>query len=159
MTVNRQERWDRRFISMDSGLIVSSLVFIATLMLTACAPYSLAADEPTKSMTTESSYPGYPGLPLSTDTPTQMPLPTDADGSPNDLYSYFATPSPDETVEVVNIVESQTVQSTPVYDFENRLIGEGINRVMVLKVTDPKTGKAIRLGDDSGGAVIGVGHL
>jgi hypothetical protein len=132
---------------------LGGVVFIATLGLAACAPYSLAADEPTQSRTTES---GYPGPPPSADMPTQLPLPTDADGSPNDLYSYFATPAPDETVEVVNIVESQPVQPTPVYHFENIRIGEGINWIMVLKVTDPKTGKQVRLGDDSGSAVIGA---
>lgn len=129
------------------------LVVVASLMLVSCAILPLASSETTEHVITESGYPG----PTPSDGPATLPpLPTQADGSPNDLYSYFATPSPSERVGVDNVVEVSTTLPTPNYDFENTLVGSDVNRIMVLYVTNPRTGKAARLGDDSGSAVMGT---
>lgn len=122
--------------------------------LTACAAYSVAANDPAKGSTAAS---GYPGPTLDSSTSISPPLPTDADGSPNDLYSYFATPSPDEAVVVAEVAEIVPEAKVPLrYSIESQPLASGPEHWRALYVVDLETKNKVRLGDDSGTAIEGA---
>jgi hypothetical protein len=135
-------------------LVQGGWALITSLALTACAAYSVAANDPTKGVSLE---PGYPGPTLDSGALTALPpLPTDADGSPNDLYSYFATPSPEEAVVVTEIMEIVPEAKVPArYSIESQPLASGPAHWRALYLDDLITRNKVRLGNDSGTAIDG----
>lgn len=127
-------------------------VTFTLLAMTACTVIPLQSDQPVKDTAVQQGYPG----PVSSATPGPIIFPTQADGSPSNYYSYFATPSPEEKVSIAGIEEAPKAEPTPYYRFESTMVGSGSGRTMVLTAIDPRTGDTVHLGDDSGSALIGT---
>lgn len=123
-----------------------------SLLLVACQIIPLETNTPTGDNARQLGYPG----PAPTSTLSPVSFPTQVDGSPNDYYSYFATPSPDERVGVVEVMEAPRGRSAPTYEFQNLMTEGKAGRIMELIVTNPITGHKIRLGDDTGSAIMGA---
>ncbi len=89
--------------------------------------------------------------------PGQAPQPV----GPRSSLDYFPTPSPEEKVWLADVHELDGViaeRPTPTYSFHGDFptVEPSKMRVMRLFVTDPTTGKELRLGDDSGQAEAGA---
>lgn len=130
---------------------------VLTVGLLAFALISCVASPIATEQVVENNAPptGYPAL-ETTNALTPLALPTWPGGTPNPYYSYFATPDPKENVGVANIIEQPNIVPSPTYTFEMPRVDVSDQRVTVLYIIHPQTGEKIRLGDDTGSALMGA---
>jgi hypothetical protein len=132
---------------------VSLLIAASGLLLASCVPALFSPAGQADNITTTSAYP-----PPATVIPAAPPpLPTQADGRPNFLYSYFATPAPNETMGVAEVLEiSPEIILPSQYSVESQPVTGGPEYWRAVYVVDSITGDKVRLGNDSGSAVYGA---